>query len=236
MAVTLIDRAGSARRIAVEVQDSAISVEEVKRRTAADRQAGFFATLWVFTLSRLRRARSALPGCELRLPEEMRYLINRWRAPIAVLDIEHEQLLLVSTETAVRDGNLYYDANGDEQWSAGRTLKATKEVFTSTGEFALTAIRGRYASPGRPDFTAGFRSAPEPEHPWRVDTCSPSHAPRSMEVGDAPSNLLEWPSLTDIADDGGSVTLTHMLTGRVWNLVVTVRYDDTRGYRWCLEG
>ena len=73
VAVTLVDRAGAARRIAVEVQGSAISVDEVKRRTAADRHAGFFATLWVFTLSRLRRARSVLPGYELRLPEEMRY-------------------------------------------------------------------------------------------------------------------------------------------------------------------
>ncbi|MGJ3224032.1 competence protein CoiA [Micromonospora aurantiaca (nom. illeg.)] len=70
VAVTLIDRAGAARRIAVEIQDSAIAVDEMKRRTTADRHAGFFATLWVFTLSRLRHARSVLPatncGCRRR--------------------------------------------------------------------------------------------------------------------------------------------------------------------------
>lgn len=235
VAVTLIDRAGAVRRIAVEVQDSAISVDEVKRRTTADRHAGFFATLWVFTLSRLRRARSVLPGYELRLPEEMRYLINRWRTPIAVLDIEHEQLFLVSTATAVREGESYHDEYGGEQWSAGRILKATKQVFTVPGEFALAAVSGRYASPGRPDYTAGFRPAVEPEHPWRIVTCLPGRAPLSRDVGNAPGNLLQWSSLISTVDDGGSVTLTHLPTERLWHLVVKVEYDDHRSYRWKLQ-
>lgn len=235
VAVTLIDRTGAPRRVAVEIQDSAIAVDELKRRTVADRHAGFFATMWVFTLNRLRHARSVLPGYELRLPEEMRYLINRWRTPIAVLDIEHEQLLLVSTETAVRDGNTYFNQHGDQQWSAGRVLKATREIFTYPGEFALTAIQGRYAAPGRPDYTAGFRPAVEPECPWRVVTRLPGHAPRSTDLGAAPGNLLQQSELLSIVDDGGTVTLTHLLTGRLWHLVVTVTFDDHRSYRWHLQ-
>jgi hypothetical protein len=64
------------------------------------------------------------------------------RTPIAVLDIEHEQLFLVSTETAVREGDSYHDEYGEEQWSSGRILKATKQVFIVPREFVLS-LRSR---------------------------------------------------------------------------------------------
>src|SRR5688572_1558295 len=56
VAVTVPGRHGP-ERVAVEVQDTAISVNELKRRTNLNRQAGFFATVWVFTSNRLSRVR-----------------------------------------------------------------------------------------------------------------------------------------------------------------------------------
>src|SRR5262249_60709559 len=43
-------------RVAVEVQDSATSVAEMKRRNRADRRSGVFGTGWIFTSNRAARA------------------------------------------------------------------------------------------------------------------------------------------------------------------------------------
>ncbi|WP_327002524.1 hypothetical protein OHA72_46595 [Dactylosporangium sp. NBC_01737] len=96
VAVTIQGRNGPVR-VAVEVQDSAIAVDELQRRNHADKRAGFFATVWMFTTNRLSRARGSLPGAELRLPEEVRYLNRRWHLPVAVLDVQREPQMLVST-------------------------------------------------------------------------------------------------------------------------------------------
>jgi hypothetical protein len=235
VAVTLTDRTGAVRRIAVEIQDSAISVDEVKRRSTADRSAGFFATVWVFTLNRLGGTRSVLPGYELRLPEEMRYLINRWRTPIAVLDVEREQLFLVSTDVAVRVSDAFHNAYGEEQWPTGRTLKSTKEVFPDLGEFTLTAVCGRYAAPGRPDYTAGFRLAPRTEPPWQLITYFSDREPLIEDLRHAPGRLDGRPDLLTVVDDGGSARLSHLSTGRSWNLV-RGGTPATRTYSWKFEG
>jgi hypothetical protein len=64
-------------RVAIEVQDSAIAVEEMKVRTRIDRRLGFLATLWVFTDKRARAllAVAQPPGegkyIECRVPQEM---------------------------------------------------------------------------------------------------------------------------------------------------------------------
>jgi hypothetical protein len=218
VSVTLADRRGVARQIAVEIQDSPIAVDEVRRRNDADRKAGYFATVWVFTSNRLHKLRAALPGYELRLPEETRYLINRWRVPVAVLDVNREQILLLSTAYATRDGQTWFDQDGDERSSSGRTLKATKRIATALAEFTLTALTGRYAKPGQPDYTAGFRPAPEPEHPWLVTILDPASRKSisSKHLQTYPTGIDAWSQVNQATDNGYDVHLTHTPTRRVW--------------------
>lgn len=233
VAVTLTDRSGQPQRIAVEVQDSAIAVGELKRRNAADRRAGFFATLWVFTSNRLQRTRSVLPGHELRLPEEMRYLINRWRTPITVLDVAHEQMFLVSTSMASREGTTWHDRNGEEQYSSDRVLIATREVNTTPSSFALTALPGRYAAAGRPDYTAGFRPLPQPSMPWCIETRPSSGAvPQTLSLDVPPTRLWERTDLVDLVREGGHVALLHPSSSRRWNLEVKTHPDSSLSYQW----
>jgi competence CoiA-like predicted nuclease len=63
-------------RVAVEVQDSAISVGEMRRRNRADRRSGFFGTVWVFTSSRAARLLTAREDHEVRVPDEIRWVQN----------------------------------------------------------------------------------------------------------------------------------------------------------------
>jgi len=65
-------------RFAVEVQNSPISIEEVQRRNAIDRQLGFSDTWWVFTAERVQEVMLSQDRWgEVRLPAEMRLLSDR---------------------------------------------------------------------------------------------------------------------------------------------------------------
>lgn len=59
----------SGARIAVEVQDSPIKVDEMKRRIQADKRSGFFGTVWVFTSRRAARLLGAKTTHEVRVPK-----------------------------------------------------------------------------------------------------------------------------------------------------------------------
>jgi hypothetical protein len=69
----------TAARVAVEVQDPAITVDEMKRRIKADKASGFFGTVRVFASARAARLLGARAGREVRVPTEIRWLENRYR-------------------------------------------------------------------------------------------------------------------------------------------------------------
>lgn len=115
----------SGHRIAVEVQDSPISVAEAKRRTAADRSEGFVGTLWIFTKHRARHLIEADDDDEVRVPVVRSGRSSEWYDP---------------------DGEL------NSVSYPGRTLMATRYIEKRRVEFALTARATRYAAPGRPDW------------------------------------------------------------------------------------
>jgi hypothetical protein len=228
VAVTLVGAAGQPVRLAVEIQDSAIAVGEVKRRTAADKTAGFFATVWVFTTNRLARVASALPGDELRLPEEMRYLVNRWRLPVAILDVDRERILLVGTGDVVRDGSSWFTADGDEEYSDPRRLRSTRRVEVAAGEFRLTAAHGRYATHVRPDYTAVFAPAPVPPCPWRLSAVRPATTAviDCINLPEPPTHGLGHARAVAHVDAGLVTRLEHLPTGRAWHLTRAGRTID----------
>lgn len=144
VAVTVATRTGHVR-VAVEVQDSAISVEDMKARTRIDRRLGFLHTLWVFTDKRakalLHIARTADEDqyIESRIPRELLWVANRHRQGIFVLDVDTESVWNLELLSAfTREG---YDENGDTHFYTPRTLK---EVTARPATFSLTCRPGRY--------------------------------------------------------------------------------------------
>jgi len=218
VAVTLAGRRGPVR-IAVEVQDSAISVEEVKRRTVADRRSGFLATVWVFTTGRVRRAKGAFPGAERRLPEEMRYLTNRWKVPLHLLDVRRETLMLMRATEASRPETTHYDQDGDEHWHPGRALRSTRRIYLGGGEFRLIPARGPYAKSGQPDWTAAFAPAPRLDCPWRLTVRSrDADQPVAESLTCPPVDYDALLGLSAKGRAGQSIRLDHLSTGRSWAL------------------
>ncbi|WP_327007573.1 competence protein CoiA family protein [Dactylosporangium sp. NBC_01737] len=232
VAVTIRGRNGPVR-VAVEVQDSAIAVGELQRRNHADKQAGFFATLWVFTTNRLSRARGSLPGAELRLPEEVRYLDRRWRLPVAVLDVQRERVMLVSTAPIIREGQPYYNEYGDEEYSPDRWLVATRQVHVAAATFELEAVRGRYATARNPDYTAAFKAAAVPDRPWRISSRRDT-AHTTADIAD-PTDEPAWQLAQQLMEQGHTVELEHLPTARRWRHVARTNADDDfdePGYQW----
>lgn len=143
IAVTVATRTGNAR-VAVEVQDSAISVEDMKARTRIDRRLGFLHTLWVFTDKRARALLDIARNIgddylESRIPRELLWVDNRHGQGVFVLDVDTETVWNLQLRSALeREG---YDENGDIHLYTPRTLK---EVIASPADFALTCRPGRY--------------------------------------------------------------------------------------------
>jgi hypothetical protein len=147
-------------RVAVEVQDSPISVDEIKRRMTADRTNGFIGTAWVFTGRRHDLLLPASAGAERRIPEEMRYLANRFGQGVFLLDAEAFAMSQVFFGTVVRDGSSseWYSEEGEymSEDYPDRVLRATKGVFADRVGFRLTCRPSRYHKPGRPDWAMAF--------------------------------------------------------------------------------
>lgn len=147
---------GNTGRVAVEVQDSPISVEEIKRRMAADRRNGFLGTAWVFTGRRFDLLLPARDGAERRIPEEMRYLDNRFSQGVFLLDAANRQVWQVFFTSVVRSGTSveWYEPGGvlEGRDYPGRRLRAVKEIYAHQVGFRLTCRTTRYHRPGRPDF------------------------------------------------------------------------------------
>ncbi|MGY1901166.1 competence protein CoiA [Nocardia gipuzkoensis] len=143
VAVTVPARAGSAR-VAVEIQDSAISVEDMKARTRIDRRVGFLHTLWVFTDHRaqvlLDIAQTLLEeGIETRVPREFLWVDNRHYEGIFVLDVDTETVWNLQLHPVQERES--YDQDAQPHYYTPRTLK---HVTASPATFTLSCRPGRY--------------------------------------------------------------------------------------------
>lgn len=157
-------------RVAVEVQDSPISVDEMKLRMAIDRRNGFFATLWVWIGKRRALLSQAEFHGEGRIPEEMRWLDNRLHVGVYGLQVDFADLSMGIEDPVTpehftfgrvdRDGHdaSWYETGGEEMSVSypGRTLKSTKSVGSREVTFRLAAREARYHRPGNPDWTVVF--------------------------------------------------------------------------------
>ncbi|MER7114143.1 competence protein CoiA family protein [Saccharomonospora azurea] len=147
------------RTVAVEVQDSKISVEDIKRRNKADRQAGHVGTLWTFTRRRMTQIVDAAESeQECRVPDDVRYIANRTGGPVHIIDPDNTAMLAVKFQTVVREGGTseWYDEDGELQWETypDRVLKSVKTpVLVDGAGFRLRAVAGRYHSPTYQDWT-----------------------------------------------------------------------------------
>jgi hypothetical protein len=118
-------------RFTIEVQDSRISVEEMKAREAQDKRAGCVTTCWVFTEKRLPGAvfahlettETTIRTTEVRVAADIRYRWNATHLPVLVL--RGDRLFGLTLEPIWRDGEDYYDEYGDYQSRDGRWLQTT---------------------------------------------------------------------------------------------------------------
>jgi competence CoiA-like predicted nuclease len=117
----------SGRRLAIEVQASAISVDEMKARIADHRRHGYAATGWVFTRNRYPKLYLKALGDEVRLPGEMAYLLFRYRALLYTLDVAAERLTGFQFQRIFRPGEEYHipDGGGEMAVGSGRRLTRT---------------------------------------------------------------------------------------------------------------
>lgn len=147
-------------RVAVEVQDSAISVEEMKRRNHADRRRGFYGTVWVFTSSRAARILAAREDHEVRIPNEIRWIHDRYGQGVFVIDENSGRLWRCHFGEIVRHGESreWYTEHGELTGVnyPDQTLRSTKTVSRTEVGFTLTSRRARYDRPGSADVTVVF--------------------------------------------------------------------------------
>ncbi len=101
---------GSELRYAVEVQDSAITTQEMSRRTVADTRGpgGFQSTYWVWTGGRANRLLTAPQGGEVRVTADVLHGILG-NSEVCCLDVDEQELWAVRLDTVVRPGRKYPD-------------------------------------------------------------------------------------------------------------------------------
>ncbi|MFE2078018.1 competence protein CoiA [Streptomyces misionensis] len=137
-----------ARYIAVEVQDSAIQVDTMKARVAADQRIGYAATAWLFTSNRAANLLYAQPEHEVRVPDEMLWVSNRYGQGIPIIDPETRTITVASLGSIHRDGESrsWYDEHGDLTGAEypGRTLRKTKTVNHQPGGFQFRMVPGKF--------------------------------------------------------------------------------------------
>lgn len=144
------DTAGEVRPIAIEVQDSAISVDEMKSRVAVDRRLGYMATAWLFTNHRASALLSAVDGGEVRVPNEIRWVDNRFGAGVTVIDSSSGIITVLRLFDVVREGSSHewYDSDGEltRVTYPDQRLKTVKTVAIDRRSDAWpVVVPGRYA-------------------------------------------------------------------------------------------
>ncbi|MFB6593955.1 competence protein CoiA [Streptomyces diastaticus] len=123
---------------AIEVQDSAIQVDTMKERVAADRKLGYDTTVWLFTNHRAARLMMAGPRDEVRVHDEMLWVDNRYRKGVSVIDPVLRTITIVTFKTVLREQDPEYATT---TW---RSLRKTKRVERRPGDFFPKATAGRF--------------------------------------------------------------------------------------------
>ncbi|MFI2304664.1 competence protein CoiA [Actinacidiphila glaucinigra] len=141
---------GRWHRIAVEVQDSAIQVDTMKARVAADRRIGYSATAWLFTTHRAAALMAVAPEHEVRVPDEMLWVANRYGQGVPIIDPENRDIWLASFGSVHREGTSlsWYTSQGELTGVdyPGRSLQKTKTVDRRRAGFRLLPVPGKYSN------------------------------------------------------------------------------------------
>lgn len=149
---------GGLRYIAVEVQDSAIQVDTMKVRVAADRRIGYQATAWLFTSHRAAALMFAEPEHEVRVPDEMLWVANRYGQGVPIIDPEARAIWVASLGSVHREGTSlsWYTPEGEPTGVdyPGKSLRKTKTVGRRRGGFRIRTVPGKFGDPWAIAFAA----------------------------------------------------------------------------------
>ncbi|WP_370362115.1 competence protein CoiA [Catenulispora sp. MAP12-49] len=141
---------GTAVYVAVEVQDSPISVEMMRARMRADRRIGYQATAWLFTSHRAVALTIAHGGdLETRVPNEMLYVANRYGLDVPIIDPEQRRIFRARLSRVTRPGEYreWYTPEGDHESVdyPDRVLRNTRKVpAVVEGGFNISLHPGKF--------------------------------------------------------------------------------------------
>ncbi|MFE5852525.1 competence protein CoiA [Streptomyces sp. NPDC056500] len=139
---------GARLYFAIEVQDSAIQVDTMKDRIARDRRIGYDATVWLFTTHRAAALMAAQPDHEVRVPDEMLWVSNRYGQGVQMIDPQTRELWAASFGKIRRPGESHewYTPEGDLTGVdyPGRTLRKTKSVGRRRAGFIPQLAPGKF--------------------------------------------------------------------------------------------
>ncbi|MDX3229409.1 competence protein CoiA [Streptomyces sp. ME19-01-6] len=142
------DEQGVMRYIAIEIQDSAIQVDTMKDRIARDRRIGYHATVWLFTSHRAAALLAAQPEHEVRVPDEMVWVANRYGQGVQIIDPQAREMWVATLGAIRRPGESreWYTPDGDLTGVdyPGRRLRKTKHVALCRGGFVLALAPGKF--------------------------------------------------------------------------------------------
>lgn len=156
-------------RFTVEIQDSPISVDEMKARERLDRAAGCAATCWIFTERRISPLVFEPPPwparrVEARIPGELRWRWHVTHLPVLCLHVERRRLYGLHLGSVVRGTTAWVDAGGNPRITPARRLRSRSTVLTEPLSFVPELGRGRYGGPvvtfERPALTSNGHAGP----------------------------------------------------------------------------
>lgn len=120
----------------------------MKARVEADRRIGYHATVWLFTSHRAAALMYAEPDHEVRVPDEMLWVANRYGQGIPIIDPEERAVWVASLGSIHRDGESHeWYAEGGELTGVdypGRTLRKTKSIVRTLGGFDFRLVAGKF--------------------------------------------------------------------------------------------
>jgi hypothetical protein len=139
---------GTTMYVAIEVQDSAIQVAAMKERIAKDRRIGYHATVWLFTSHRAAALLAARDDDEVRVPDEMLWVANRYGQGVQIIDPQERRVWVAALGKVRRssESREWYTPDGDLTGVVypGRTLRKTKHVACRPGGFVLGLAPGKF--------------------------------------------------------------------------------------------
>ncbi|MBB4931413.1 uncharacterized protein YlaI [Lipingzhangella halophila] len=142
------DEHGRQRRVAVEIQDSAIQVDTAKKRVVLDRRLGYDATVWLFTTYRAAALFHAKPDAEVRVPNEMLWADHRYGHGVHLIDPDGRAVWRAELSEVYREGESreWYDEDGDPTGVdyPGYVPKTIRTVQLHQAGFRLTSAPGLF--------------------------------------------------------------------------------------------